>query len=68
MPTGDVIVYDDPRHRVIVIDRASRPIVWQYGVTDKAGRGAGELHYPDGFDLDVCRDWKAHAAKKPRLH
>jgi hypothetical protein len=66
LPTGDVVVSDDLRHRVIVIDRATREIVWQYGVTDKAGSGPSELHYPDGFDLDVFRDWKAAlAAKKP---
>jgi DNA-binding beta-propeller fold protein YncE len=62
LPTGDVIICDDLRHRVIVVDRATKKIVWQYGVTDRPGRGPGELHYPDGFDIDVFRDWKAHLA------
>jgi hypothetical protein len=66
LPTGDVIVSDDLRHRVIVIDRTTKAIIWQYGVTDKAGNGPGELHYPDGFDLDVFRDWKpAVVVKRP---
>ncbi len=58
MPTGDILVADDLRHRVIVIDRQTKEIVWQYGVTDKTGHAPGYLWYPDGFDIDVFRDWK----------
>jgi len=58
LPTGDIIVADDLRHRVIVIDRATKKIVWQYGVTDTPGHKPGYLFYPDGFDLDVFRDWR----------
>ncbi len=58
LPTGDIIVADDLRHRVVVIDRATKKIVWQYGVTDTPGHKPGYLFYPDGFDLDVFRDWK----------
>ena len=57
--TGDILVADDLRHRVIVIDRATKEIIWQYGVTDTPGHKPGYLFYPDGFDLDVYRDWKA---------
>ena len=56
--TGDIIVADDYRDRVIVIDRASKEFIWQYGVTDKKGHLSGYLNYPDGFDIDVFRDWK----------
>ena len=59
LPTGDVLVNDDLRHRVIVIDRKTKEIIWQYGVTDKPGHEPGYLFYPDGMDLDVFRDWKA---------
>jgi DNA-binding beta-propeller fold protein YncE len=59
--TGDVIIADDLRHRVIVIDRQTKKIIWQYGVTDTKGHQPGYLFYPDGFDLDVFRDWKAAA-------
>ncbi|HET9340392.1 MAG TPA: PQQ-binding-like beta-propeller repeat protein [Casimicrobiaceae bacterium] len=57
--TGDVVIADDLRHRVIVVDRATKKIVWQYGVTDTPGHAPGYLYYPDGFDLDVFRDWRA---------
>ncbi len=62
--TGDVLVVDDLRNRIIVIDRQTREIIWQYGITDRAGHAPGELNYPDGVDLDVFRDWKA--APPPR--
>jgi outer membrane protein assembly factor BamB len=64
LPTGDILVSDDLRDRVIVIDRATKAIVWQYGVTDTKGSGPGYLHYPDGFDIDVFRDWKSWGAAK----
>ncbi|HQY47583.1 MAG TPA: PQQ-binding-like beta-propeller repeat protein [Usitatibacteraceae bacterium] len=63
LPTGDIIVADDLRHRVVVIDRATKKIAWQYGVTDKPGHAPGYLYYPDGFDLDVFRDWRAPAPR-----
>lgn len=56
--TGDIIVADDLRDRVVVIDRQTKEIIWQYGVTDTKGHAPGYLNYPDGFDLDVFRDWK----------
>lgn len=65
LPTGDVLVVDDLRHRVIVIDRHSQKIIWQYGVTDTPGHRPGYLYYPDGLDLDVFRDWKAALAALP---
>lgn len=57
--TGDVIVADDLRERVVVIDRQTKEFIWQYGVTDTKGHTPGYLNYPDGFDLDVFRDWRA---------
>ncbi|MDE2401846.1 MAG: PQQ-binding-like beta-propeller repeat protein [Burkholderiales bacterium] len=60
--TGDIIVADDLRERVIVIDRATKQIIWQYGETDKKGHAQGYLNYPDGFDLDVYRDWRPKSA------
>jgi len=56
--TGDIIVADDHRERVIVIDRKTKEIIWQYGHTDQKGHKPGYLWYPDGFDIDVFRDWK----------
>ena len=63
--TGDILIADDLRHRVIVVDRKTKQIVWQYGVTDTPGHAPGYLYYPDGFDIDVFRDW--HGASKQRL-
>jgi len=60
--TGDILVVDDLRHRVIVIDRNTKDIIWQYGVTDQTGHAPGYLFYPDGFDIDVFRDWKGALA------
>lgn len=51
LPNGNVLLNDDYNHRVIVIDRHSDKIVWQYGVDHVSGRSAGELDNPDGIDL-----------------
>jgi hypothetical protein len=64
--TGDIIVADDLRERVIVIDRQSKEIIWQYGVTDQRGHKPGYLWYPDGFDIDVFRNWKGALSGKPK--
>jgi len=63
--TGDIIVADTRRERVVVIDRRNKDIVWQYGVTDQKGHILGYLNYPDGFDIDVFRDWKGARTAKP---
>jgi DNA-binding beta-propeller fold protein YncE len=63
LPNGDVIVNDDHRHRVLVIDRQTKEFIWQYGVTDKAGHAPGYLFEPDGMDIDVFRDWKGALGK-----
>jgi len=51
LPNGLIAVNDDYRHRVALIDPASRRIVWQYGLTDRKGSRTGLLNTPDGFDL-----------------
>lgn len=63
--TGDIIVADDLRHRVMVIDRQTKEIIWQYGVTDTPGHTPGYVFYPDGFDLDVFHDWKKAPSSTP---
>ena len=42
-----------------MLDRKTKAIIWQYGQTDRQGHVPGFLFYPDGFDIDVFRDWKA---------
>lgn len=48
---GLIAVTDDWRHRVVVIDRRSKRIVWQYGHLDQPGSGPGYLNKPDGLEL-----------------
>lgn len=48
---GLVAVTDDWRHRVVVIDRHSKRIIWQYGHLDQPGSGPGYLNKPDGLEL-----------------
>jgi DNA-binding beta-propeller fold protein YncE len=62
--TGDILVVDDLRDRIVVIDRSTKQIIWQYGVTDTKGHAPGYLNYPDGLDLDVFRDWKAALGRR----
>ena len=57
--THDVLVVDDLHDRVVVVDRQTKAIIWQYGVTGTKGHAPGYLNYPDGVDLDVFRDWRA---------
>jgi outer membrane protein assembly factor BamB len=51
LPNGLIGVNDDYRHRVALIDPATKAIVWQYGQTDHPGATPGLLNTPDGFDL-----------------
>jgi DNA-binding beta-propeller fold protein YncE len=62
--TGDVLIVDDLHDRVIVVDRQTKAIIWQYGVLGTKGHAPGLLNYPDGVDLDVYRDWRK-APKTP---
>ena len=51
LPSGMIIVNDDFRHRIVVIDPATDRIVWQYGHTDRNSRSNGYLYTPDGLDI-----------------
>lgn len=51
LPNGNILANDDFNHRVIVIDKKTKQIVWQYGVTGKPGSGPGQLSVPDGVDI-----------------
>lgn len=51
LPNGNILSNDDLNHRVIVIDKNSKQIVWQYGVTGKPGSADGQLNIPDGVDI-----------------
>jgi outer membrane protein assembly factor BamB len=51
LPNGLIMVNDDYRDRMVVIDPTTGMIVWQYGLTDVAGTAPGLLAIPDGFDI-----------------
>ena len=50
LPDGTIVLNDDFRHRVLLLDPRTGRILWQYGRTDVAGAGAGRLSTPDGLD------------------
>jgi hypothetical protein len=51
LPNGLIMVNDDYRNRVVVIDPTTYSIVWQYGITDVSGTTPGRVSIPDGFDI-----------------
>ena len=51
LPNGNILANDDLNHRVIVINKQTNQIVWQYGVTGKPGNQPGQLNVPDGMDI-----------------
>lgn len=51
LPNGLIMANDDYNDRLIVIDPATKEIVWQYGLTATRGTTTGLLSIPDGFDL-----------------
>jgi|BarGraNGADG00212_2_1021979.scaffolds.fasta_scaffold08834_2 outer membrane protein assembly factor BamB len=51
LPNGMIVVNDDFRARVVVIDPTTNTIVWQYGRTGAPGNGPGQLSVPDGVDV-----------------
>jgi hypothetical protein len=51
LPNGMIAATDDWHHRVVLVDRATKKIVWQYGHNGAPGAGPGYLQKPDGLDL-----------------
>lgn len=51
LPNGLLMVTDDYRDRLVVINPVTKTIVWQYGRTDIPGARPGYLNTPDGFDV-----------------
>jgi hypothetical protein len=50
LPNGNIAINDDFNHRVVIVDRSRRRIVWQYGHRGQPGRGGDFLRTPDGMD------------------
>ncbi len=55
LPSGVIMANDDYRDRMVAIDPATGALVWQYGLNDQTGTGAGMLNTPDGFDVLSAR-------------
>ena len=51
LPSGVLMANDDYNDRMVAVDPATGALVWQYGITGKAGTAPGQLNIPDGFDL-----------------
>lgn len=64
LPNGNILANDDLNNRVIVINKQTKQIVWQYGVTGKPGSGPGQLSIPDGMDI-IMREPSSAAASQP---
>jgi outer membrane protein assembly factor BamB len=47
---GTILINDDFRHRLVIVDPATNTIVWQYGTTDRPGQTANHLNVPDGHE------------------
>ena len=51
LPNGMIAATDDWNQRVVVIDPATKRIVWQYGHDGQSAIRPGYLQKPDGLDL-----------------
>ncbi len=73
-PNGLIAITDDWHHRVVVIDKRTKRVVWSYGHLDQPGSAAGYVNKPDGLDLlpavpgrtqaavhTIARDTSSHA-------
>ena len=67
LPNGNILINDDYNDRVVVIDRQSKQIVWQYGVKGVPGTNVGYINTPDGLDVDLYRNWKGWMAAQPNF-
>ena len=50
-PNGLIAITDDWHHRIVVIDKATKQVVWSYGHLNQPGTARGYLNKPDGLDL-----------------
>ncbi len=67
LPNGNILLNDDYNDRVVVIDRQTKQIVWQYGVKGVAGTAPGYINPPDGLDVDYFRNWQAWLKAYPNF-
>lgn len=51
LPNDTIAATDDWHHRVVLIDRRTKQIVWSYGHLNQPGSAQGYLNKPDGLQL-----------------
>jgi hypothetical protein len=51
LPNSDVLITDQGNQRVIEVERRSKNIVWQYGMTGVTGIGLNQLNNPNSAEL-----------------
>ncbi len=68
LPNGNILANDDFNHRVIVIDKQTKQIIWQYGVTGKPGNGPGQLNIPDGLSIIAGTTPSSTTAGNPAVY
>lgn len=51
LPSGHVLITDQGNQRVIEVERRSKNIVWQYGMTGVTGIGFNQLNNPNSAEL-----------------
>jgi hypothetical protein len=68
LPNGNILANDDLNHRVIVIDKQTKQIIWQYGVTGKPGVGDTQLNIPDGVDIIKHDSAFQSSSQTPPIH
>ncbi len=64
LPSGNILVCDDWNDRVMVIDRKTKAIIWNYGHLGVARNAPGYLNIPDEVVL-VPSAWHVNWTKRP---
>jgi hypothetical protein len=62
-PNGMIAITDDWHHRVLVVDPATKQVVWSYGHLNQPGSAPGYLNKPDGLDLLPAVPAGAHTTR-----
>jgi hypothetical protein len=68
LPNGNILANDDFNHRVIVIDKQTKKIIWQFGVTRKPDDGTTQLNIPDGIDIIMRKVAPSSSVQVPMVH
>jgi hypothetical protein len=65
-PNGLIAITDDWHHRIVVIDKRTKRVVWSYGHLDQPSSAPGFVNKPDGLDLLPAVPTRASAVARTR--